>query len=721
MWKIKKEEEFMKKISKRIIALLLAMIMVLSMAACGSKDDGKDAEDKDEELSYEEISAQVYENAFGEFSEYYETAKEAENVSERYALMAVAEAKLMEAAVVVPIYALGGNYAISRIAPYTVPYALWGGDADKVYTALITTEPITTEHRNEMKAKWTEVKGTGEYYAWAENYLVSKGYTLKNTHELSYNGDPDTWDAHASYLATVSENTVQTADSLLEYDCEGTLQPALATEMTVSEDGLTYTFKIREGVKWVDSQGREIGEVKADDWVAGLQHVLDAEGGLEYLVQGVIKNATEYITGDVTDFAEVGVKALDDYTLEYTLEAPCSYFTTMFGYSIFAPLSRDYYVSQGGGFGDDYDATAAYGSSPDNIAYCGAYLVTSFTENNSIVYELNESYWNKDAVKIVKFTKLYNDGSEPTKAYNDMKAGTIDGTGLNSSALELAKADGWFDQYNYVVTPNATTYTAFYNLNRTAFANASDNTVAVSAQSEEDAERTNAAMQNVHFRRALSFAFDKASYNAQSVGEELKYVSLRNSYTPWNLVYLDEDVTIDINGTATTFEAGTSYGEVMQAQLTADESTIVVYDPAADDGNGSGDGYDGWYDPEEAAAELAIAIEELAKEGVEITAENPIYVDLPYASNVESYSNKANAYKQSVEAALEGKVIVSLVACADTDEWLYTGYYTSYGYEQNYDVFDLSGWSPDYGDPSTFLDTFLGDWAGYCTKSCGIF
>ena len=72
---------------KKIIALLLSVLMVLSMVACGNKgqDDNKDDENK--ELTYEEKSALVYENALGEFSEYYAKAKEATNVSERYALI----------------------------------------------------------------------------------------------------------------------------------------------------------------------------------------------------------------------------------------------------------------------------------------------------------------------------------------------------------------------------------------------------------------------------------------------------------------------------------------------------------------------------------------------------------------------------------------------------------------------------------------------------------
>ena len=159
----------------------------------------------------------------------------------------------------------------------------------------------------------------------------------------------------------------------MEYDVEGTLQPALAESYEVSDDGLTYTFHLRKDVKWTDSQGREVDTVKADDFVAGMQHMCDAQGGLEYLVQGVIKNVSQYISGEVTDFDEVGVKAVDDYTVEYTLEEPCSYFMTMLGYTIFMPMSRSYYQSQGGKFGAEYDSSAAdyqYGKDSNSIAYC---------------------------------------------------------------------------------------------------------------------------------------------------------------------------------------------------------------------------------------------------------------------------------------------------------------------------------------------------------------
>ena len=349
----------------------------------------------------------------------------------------------------------------------------------------------------------------------------------------------------------------------------------------------------------------------------------------------------------------------------------------MLGYGVFAPMSRTYYASQGGKFGTEYDPSAAdytYGKDSNSIAYCGPYLVTNATEKNTIVFKANDSYWNKDNVTIKTLTWLFNDGSDVTKAYNDVKAGTLDGCSLNTSTLETAKQDGLFDDYAYTSSTDATTYPAFYNINRTAFANTNDTTTVVSSQTEEDAARTKAALGNVHFRRALSFATDRAAMNAQVTGEDLKLTSLRNSYTPGTFLTLPEDVTIDINGTATDFAAGTYYGAIMQAQIDADGVAIKAWDPSADDGIGSCDGYDGWYNVDNAVAELNTAIDELAAEGVTIDESNPIQIDYPYPSVSEVYTNKANAYKQSIESALGGKVVVNLVDTTDYDGWYYAGY-----------------------------------------------
>lgn len=735
---------------RKIVSALLVMSMTASLVACGNSGSGSsdpadesvsvsssassesdasasasseseaEAEESEMPEGYDETSTELYNEALGDFNDALATAKEAETVDERYALMAVAEGKLMESAMMYPLISRGGMYAMYRMAPRTKDYTLWGSDKDRYHQYVVTTDFIKTEDYNEMRAKWDELKGTGTYESWVKEYLAGKGYTLKDSFSMPYASDPVTWDGLATSRAADTDAIINTYDGLMEYDVEGTLQPALAESYEVSDDGLTYTFHLRKDVKWTDSQGREVDTVKADDFVAGMQHMCDAQGGLEYLVQGVIKNVSQYISGEVTDFDEVGVKAVDDYTVEYTLEEPCSYFMTMLGYTIFMPMSRSYYQSQGGKFGAEYDSSAAdyqYGKDSNSIAYCGPYLVTNATAKNTIVFKLSDSYWNKDNVNIKTLTWLFNDQSDVTKMYTDAKAGTVDYVNLNTSTMETAKSEGLYDQYAVVSDTDATSFMGFYNINRTATANANDGTTAKSTKSDEEIQRTNKALQNVHFRRAISFAADRGAYNAQQVGEDLKYTSLRNTFTPGYFVSLSKDTTIQINGTDTTFPAGTYYGEIVQKQIDADGVKIKVWDAE----NKTSDGFDGWYNPENAVEELNTAIEELAEDGITIDESNPIQIEYPYPSAVEVYTNKANSYKKSVEAALGGKVVINLVDAVDLDGWYYAGYYVNYGYEQNYDVYDVSGWGPDFGDPCSYLDTMLPDYEGYMTKCFGIF
>ena len=729
--------------SKKVLSMLLVICMLLSSLAvfASCKNDPKDpaettADNNNNEEgpkpltppdseAYDAESKALYNKVLGEFFTAYDAAKKETNESKKWAMMAIAEAKLLESGVMMPTTSNGGNYAISRVVPNTITSTLWGNDSYRYHDALVVTTLIKKTDRDALKALWAENKGTGTYEAKAKEYLQEHGYTLKDSYSLAYNADPNSWDVLATSQAVDSEAIVNTYDGLFEYDIENELKPALATEYTVSEDGLTYTFKIRQGAKWVDYEGNYIADVKADDFVAGMQHMMDAAGGLEYLVQGIIVNATEYIEGDITDFAQVGVKALDDYTLQYTLEAPTSFFMTMLGYGVFAPMNRAFYESKGGKFGAAFDAAAetyTYGKTPQDIAYCGPYLVANATAEQTIVFQANENYWDAAGINLKTITWKYRDGKNATQTYEEtiLAEPVLDGTGLNASALELAKKSDIFANYAYVSSTDATAFMSFVNINRYAYGNAADGAVA-STLTDAQKDRANKALLNVNFRRALAFAINRGAYNAQSVGEELQYASIINSYTPGTFVFLKEDVTVDINGTATEFKAGDYYGKIMQAQIDADGVKMKVWDPAADSGIGASSGFDGWYSPENAAAELALAIEALAKEGVEITKENPIVIEMPYYSGSPLRTNMSQVYKKSIEESLGGKVQLVLIEAKTSSDWYYAGYYTNYGYEGNYHLYDVSGWGPDYGDPQTYLDTFLPDYAGYMTKCIGIY
>ena len=192
-------------------------------------------------------------------------------------------------------------------------------------------------------------------------------------------------------------------------------------------------------------------------------------------------------------------------------------------------------------------------------------------------------------------------------------------------------------------------------------------------------------------------------------------------YTPGTFVKLTKDVTVDLNGKSTTFKKDTYYGEIVQAVLTSDGSPLKVWEPTGGNGDGSSDGFDGWYNKEEAVKELNKAIEELAAKGVNVSKENPIYIDYPYYSANENYAARTSALKKNIEEVLDGKVIINPVATEEIKGWYYAGYYCDAGSETNYDLYDVSGWGPDYGDPRTYLNTMKPDGNGDMTHVLGLY
>ena len=156
-------------------------------------------------------------------------------------------------------------------------------------------------------------------------------------------------------------------------------------------------------------------------------------------------------------------------------------------------------------------------------------------------------------------------------------------------------------------------------------------------------------------------------------------------------------------------------------EVVADGNKVVApISPSVKEGYNS---FDGWYNVDYARESLKKAIEELKAEGVEISKENPIILELPYFDVNQTYANRANALKQTIESSLEGLVEIRLIKCGGSNalNWYYAGYYPPTGDGMNYNIMDNSGWGPDYGDPSTYLDTMLPDGDGYMTKSIGLY
>ena len=653
---------------------------------------------------------EIYEAALGEYLTLLEEAEKAATPDDRFVQFAKAEAELLDSAVMIPTTTRGGRYAITRLAPRTVPYVQWGNDYDRFFGMVISDEFISKEERADLMAQWEKaVAGEGEYDP--KGYLESKGHTIQTDYTYSFSTAPVTIDWLNTSSQSDTEITVNTVDGLVQYNNLGQMQPALAESWDVSDDGLTYTFHIRKGVNWYTSEGTKYAEVTAKDFEAGFHHMLDTQAGLEWLIDGVVVGGTDYYANGGS-WDDVGYKAVDDYTLEVTLEQEIPYFMTMLTYSCFLPICESFYLAHGGVFGvAEYAEASAdtnkytFGKSEDvaSQVYCGPFLLQKLQKDSEIVVVQNKEYYNIDNVNLTSIRWVYDNGENPTATYNDCLNGVYAGVNLleSSGLLALAKEDGNFDKYAYVTDTESTTYFGALNLNRGTFQLESG--AVATAQNDVQKVSTHTAMQNKNFRKALQHAFDKATQNAVVNGEDLATSNVRNMYTHPEFVQLSADTT-DADGH--TFKAGTFYGEMVQYYLDQKDAHINV-----------ADGIDGWYDPAYAKECLEAAKTELGE-----SVKWPIQIDVVYYSANDNQVAQANAYKKVIEDTLGAEnVQVNLLEATTSEDYYACGYRASNGEAGNFDMFYGSGWGPDYGDPSTYLDTFKGEGAGYMTKTIGLF
>jgi len=700
---------------KKLTCILLVALMLVVMVSCGKKaatttTTSATTTQAAPEVKYVRGDDEVaYKNALGGFEALSEKAKAAKTIDERFVLFAQAEAYLLDSAVMIPTTTQNGAYTISRVAPRTIPYVQWGNDDDRWKGMVISADSfLTPAEREELFELWrAAVKGEGTYDP--EAYLISKGHKINKDYKYTFSTAPVTLDTLNTSSQSDTEILVNCTDFLVQYNNLGQMIPALAESWSISDDGLTYTFNIRKGAYWSTSEGKKYAEVTAQDFVAGMHHMLDAQAGLEWLIQGVVVGVDEYLNGG--SWADVGYKAVDKYTLQVTLCQPTSYFLTMLTYSCFAPICESFYVAHGGVFGiTEYAEASAdtvkytYGKATDvsSQVYNGAFILQQLVDTSVIKVVKNPNYYDPKSVKLNSITWIYDNGENPTQYYKDVCDGVYAGTGLTeaSGTLALAKADGNYEKYAYISETTSTSYFGGLNLNRGTFALESG--AVKSPKTEQQKIDTNTALQNKNFRKALQHAFDKGTQNATSRGEDLKYTNLRNMYTHPEFVQLSGDVTVD----GKTFKAGTMYGEIVQYYCDQLGCKIKVADQI-----------DGWYNPTAAKEYLAAAKKELGS-----TVTYPIYIDVVYYSAAAADTAQAQAYKQVIENCLgKENVVVNLVESTTSADFYACGYRASTGEAGNYDMFYGSGWGPDYGDPSTYLDTFLGNGAGYMTKVIGLF
>ena len=205
-------------------------------------------------------------------------------------------------------------------------------------------------------------------------------------------------------------------------------QPAGAETVDISDDKLVYTFHLREDATWSNGD-----PVVATDYEFAWQQALNPKVASDYAYMlYFIHNAEPYFNGEV-EWSEVGVKVIDDYTLEVTLDNPLPYATDLFAFPTLAPINQKFYEEVGA---DKYATDAEY--------FCcnGMYELTEWSHNSQIVFQKREDYWNADAVGPDEIVyKIITDSQAGLNSYLSRE---IDYTDLDSGeVVQQAEAAGF--------------------------------------------------------------------------------------------------------------------------------------------------------------------------------------------------------------------------------------------------------------------------------------
>ena len=483
----------------------------------------------------------------------------------------------------------------------------------------------------------------------------------EKTFSYVYETDPDSLNYLTTGKAATANITSNVVDGLMENDRYGNFVPSMAEDWSVSQDGLTYTYTIRKDAKWYTSEGEEYAPVKAQDFVTGLKYAADNKSEALYLVQESIKGLDAYVKGEVKDFSEVGIKAIDDQTVQYTLNKPESFWNSKTTMGILAPVNEEFLTSKGSDF--------AKATDPSSILYNGPFLLKSLVAKSSVEFEKNPNYWDKDNVHIDKVKLSFWDGQDTGKLADTFKDGGFSMARLFPTSAGYPELEKEFKD-NIVYTPqDSATFLVGTNIDRQSYKYTSKTT-------DEQKTSTKKALLNKDFRQAIAFGFDRTAYASQVNGESGASKLLRNLFVPPTFVQAD----------------GKNFGELVKEKL-------VTYGDEWKDVN-LDDAQDGLYNPEKAKAEFAKAKTVLQAEGVQF----PIHLDMPVDQTNTTKVQRVQSLKQSLEATLGTDNVVIDIQQLQKDEVLNVTYFAETAAGEDWDLSDNVGWSPDYIDPSTYLD-----------------
>lgn len=489
-----------------------------------------------------------------------------------------------------------------------------------------------------------------------------------------------------TYELVVGANTI---DSLVENDAFGNIVPCAAESWEVSEDGLTWTFHLRQGQYWYDADGNQKDPVTAHDYVAAARYVCDANNACDnsYLMEGWLVNAEEAVyytayaaaalpkgtekgkdqdavidengiiyegkswegddeTGAYTEWVEVpvvtpdqvGVVAVDDYTLQYNLVKPRPYFLTVLQFGTYWPAPAALLEQYGADFAlDNY-----------SMWFNGAYLLSTYAPNEKRIYTKNENNWDAEHIYIERIEQTCNTEAA-TLAPELFLRGEVDYASIGSDIVADWMADP--EKSQMISTSRVIgDYSYFIGFN-----------FEPKFDAEYEPENWVIAVNNENFRKTIFHAFNRMEYIAAEFPGDDPAMHLLNTVTP--------------KGFAINPDNGRDY---------------VTYGGLAKYTDGD-------------SFNEALALEYKAKAVEELTAAGatfPIKMPINYRADSNNWANATVVMEQQIEKLL-GTDFVDVIPVA------YAGnsFLNETRRNGNYAIQELN-WGADFMDPETWADPF---------------
>ena len=452
------------------------------------------------------------------------------------------------------------------------------------------------------------------------------------------------------------ENLTNMVDGLAEADNLGKVVPAIAESWETKDGGLTWTFHLREDVKWVDVDGNVKADCTAQDFITGLEWILNYHKNSSYntsMPRELIKGAAEYYeytkelpakdakSIDKSKFLEmVGIEVPDDYTVVYTCTAAKPYFYTVATHTCLYPAPQSLI--------DELGVDGFLTMNNENMWYNGCYTMTSYIQGNEKIFTKNPEYWDKECKRFDTVTIKMVESNDV--AFQMYQSGELDCVNLTESNLNNIYGNPDNEYYNYILEKRPTIFSTQFHINY-AKKNA-DGT---------DDVNWNTAAANKAFRLAWYYGLDLTEYYKRTNAiNPLKCEN--NFYSMKGFLYTSD---------------GRDYTELVRERLGLGEynGTTMVR-----------------LDKEKAEAYQKQAVEELTARGVTF----PVVLDHYVAASNQTALDDANVLKQAFINSFGADFVQVNIRT-------YVSSFVKEVRTPRLHSVSINGWGADYGDPQNYL------------------